>query len=107
MANGNCGTDMDEQDKGSCTGCCQIFIAYDPYLFGSREEIQAMLNRRIAAANAAHPEREGGSVTYPGQRTVLTREKSMREGVAIDEAIWKQVCALAAGDMDTTDIASR
>ena len=31
----------------------------------------------------------------------------MEKGVAIDEAIWKQVCALAAGDMDTTDIASR
>ena len=44
MANGMSGTDMDIQAKGSCTNCCQIFIAYDPYLFGSKDEIQDMLN---------------------------------------------------------------
>ena len=32
MANGKCGTDMDNENRGSCTGCCQIFIAYDPCL---------------------------------------------------------------------------
>ena len=47
MANGMSGTDMDIQAKGSCTNCCQIFIAYDPYLFGSKDEIQDMLNRRL------------------------------------------------------------
>ena len=58
MANGKCGTDMDNENRGSCTGCCQIFIAYDPYLFGSKDEIQDMLNRRIDAVKKAHPERE-------------------------------------------------
>ncbi len=107
MANGNCGTDMDIQAKGSCTGCCQIFIAYDPYLFGTKEEIQTMLDRRAEAANNAHPEREGGHVSYPGERTLKTRAQSMKEGVAADETVWQQVCALAAGNMDTKDIASR
>ena len=107
MANGNCGTDMDEANQGSCTGCCQIFIAYDPYLFGSKEEIQAMLNKRVAAADASHPEREGGHVTCPGERTISTRAKSMKEGVVVDEVVWGQVCAIAAGDMNTNDIASK
>lgn len=107
MANGKCGTDMDNANQGSCTGCCQIFIAYDPYLFGSKEEIQAMLNKRVDAANAAHPEHEGGHVSCPGQRTISTREKSMKDGVSVDEAIWEQICALAAGNMETKDIASK
>ena len=107
MANGMSGTDMDIQAKGSCTNCCQIFIAYDPYLFGSKDEIQDMLNRRIDAVKKAHPEREGGSVSYPGERTLAVREESMKKGIHVGEAIWKQLCSLASGDMSTTDIASK
>lgn len=107
MANGSCGTDMDEADNGSCTGCCQIFIAFDPYLFGTKEDIQAMLNKRVAAADSSHPEREGAQVTCPGERTITTRTKSMKEGVCVDETIWEQIQSLAAGNMDTVDIASK
>lgn len=107
MAGGNCGVDMDNANQGSCTGCCQIFIAFDPYLFSSKEEVQSMLNRRVAAADASHPEREGGHVTCPGERTVSTRAKSMKEGVSVDESIWEQIQSIAAGNLDTKDIASK
>lgn len=107
MANGFSGLDMDEADNGSCTGCCQIFIAYDPYLFGSKEEIQTMLNRRVAAAGASHPEKEGAHVTCPGERTYATRERSMKEGVTVDESIWQQVVAISEGNLKTKDIASK
>ena len=96
MANGMSGSDMDEYKKGSCGGSCQIFIAYDPYLFGSKEEIQDMLNHRVAAADAAHPIEESQSVTCPGERTMANRAKSMREGVNVDESVWAQVQELAA-----------
>ena len=107
MANGNSGFDMDEQGRGSCVGCCQIFIAYDPYLVGTREEIQDMLNKRGAAADSSHPEHEGGQVTCPGERTLAARERSMREGVTVDETIWRQVKAIAGGDLDAKDISGR
>ena len=107
LANGSCGTDMDEAGQGSCTGCCQIFIAFDPYMFGSKEEIQGMLNRRVKAADASHPEREGSHVTCPGERTVSTRARSMADGVNVDELVWEQVQAIAAGNLETEDIASR
>lgn len=95
MANGKSGFDMDQEGRGSCTGCCQIFIAYDPYLFGTRDEIQEMLNRRIAAADASHPLQEGNPVTCPGERTMITRKRSMKEGITVDEGIWAQVTALS------------
>lgn len=107
LANGKCGTDMDEENQGSCTGCCQIFIAFNPYIFGSKEEGQAMLNKRVAAADSAHPEKEGRPVKCPGESTIERRKKSMEEGVNIDEAIWAQVQAIAAGDLNTKDIASK
>jgi 3-dehydro-L-gulonate 2-dehydrogenase len=107
LANGNCGTDMDNANNGSCTGCCQIFIAFNPYIFGSKEEGQAMLNKRVAAADSAHPENPSRPVKCPGESTVERRKKSMEEGVNIDDAIWAQVQAIAAGDLNTKDIASK
>lgn len=106
MANGKSGMEMNSAKWGSCTGCCQIYIAYDPYMFGTKEEIQAMLNKRVAAADASHPIKEGGRVYCPGERTVETRKRSMEEGIHVDEAIWEQICSLAAGNMDVVDIAS-
>jgi 3-dehydro-L-gulonate 2-dehydrogenase len=107
MANGNSGSDIDAADKGSCTGCCQVFIAYDPYLFGTKEEIQAMLNRRVAAADASHPEKEGTKVTCPGERTINTRERSRVEGVSVNESIWEQVVAISKGKMDNQNLAGK
>ncbi|MDW2800283.1 3-dehydro-L-gulonate 2-dehydrogenase [Clostridium boliviensis] len=107
MANGKSGLNMDEEGRGSCTGCCQIFIAYDPYLFGAKEEIQEMLNRRVEAADNSHPEKEGGKVACPGERTMETRKHSMENGVTVDEQIWEQILAIASGNLDTKDIASK
>ena len=106
MANGKTGADLDREGQGSCTGCCQIFIAYDPYLFGEEEEIQAKFDDRVAAADATTPEKEGGHVTCPGERTAATRARNLAEGVVVDEQVWQQCLDLAAGKMDTKDIAS-
>ncbi len=106
LANGFCGTDMDEQGKGSCTGCCQVFIAIDPYLFGGKEEVQKMLDRRVAAADASHPINPAHPVKCPGESTVARRERSMKEGVNVDETVWAQIQQLAAGNLDVQDIAS-
>ena len=107
LANGNCGSDIDNAGKGSCGSCCQVFIAIDPYLFGTKEEIQAMFDRRVAAADATHPDHEGGRVTCPGERTVATRARSMEDGVTVDETIWSQVCQIAEGNLDVVDIAAK
>lgn len=95
MANGMSGSDMDAYGKGSCGGCCQIFIAYDPYLFGSRQEIQDMLNRRVHAADTAHPVKEGSRVVCPGERTLANRARSVSEGVSVNETVWEEVKKLA------------
>ena len=106
MANGRSGIDMDAKNGGSCYGCCQIFIAYDPYLFGEENEIQAIMDRRIAAVNASHPAKGVDRVYYPGERTLAVRAKSMKEGVAVDEKVWAYVEGIARGNTDAKDIAS-
>lgn len=106
MANGKSGVVLDREQQGSCTGCCQIFIAYDPYLFGEEAEIQAMWDDRVAAADATEPVEEGMHVTCPGERTAATRAKSAAEGVAVNDRVWAQVQALAAGETNVKDMSS-
>ncbi len=106
MSNGRSGADLDEENRGSCTGCSQIFIAYDPYLFGDKEEIQAKLNKRVAAADAAHPINEKRPVKCPGEGTRERRKDCMENGVIVDENIWEQIRMLAEGNLNVTDIAS-
>ena len=88
---------MDANNNGSCTGCSQIFIAIDPYMFGSREEIQEKLNRRVKIADNAHPIDSNHPVKCPGESTITRRKKSMSEGVQVDDSIFEQVKALAEG----------
>lgn len=107
MAAGNCGSDIDAMGLGSCGGCCQVFIAFDPYLFGTKEEIQATLDRRVEAVKKSHPEREGGSVSYPGERTMAAREASRRDGVTVNEEIWEQIQALARGEAVKEDLSGK
>ena len=104
MANGKTGSDMDREGRGSCTGCCQIFIAYDPYLFGEEEEIQQKLNDRVARADATEPDHTGGHVTCPGENTARVRARNLKEGVVVDPVIWQQVLELAEGHTDVPDI---
>ncbi len=95
ISNGLCGSDMDKNNHGSCTGCSQIFIAIDPYLFGTHDEIQGMFNRRIEAVKKAHSIDENHPVKYPGESTLERRKKSMSEGVNVDPTVWEKVCELA------------
>ena len=61
------------------------------------------MDKRIDAALASHPEREGGHVSYPGERTLSTRKKSMEQGVTVDEQIWQLVSAIAEGNLEAAD----
>ena len=104
---GKCGSDLDEEHRGSCTGCSQIFIAIDPNMFGDPDELQKMLDRRVAAADAAHPINPARPVKCPGENTIERRKKSLEDGVVVDENVWAQIQSLAAGDLNVSDIASK
>ncbi len=97
LSGGRSGDQMDDEGRGSCTGCSQIFIAFDPYLFSSEKEVEEMLTRRIDRVHHAKPQREGDTVSYPGERTAATRAEHLANGVEVDESVWNEVCALAQG----------
>ncbi|MDB4920914.1 3-dehydro-L-gulonate 2-dehydrogenase [Mucilaginibacter sp.] len=69
----------------------QVFICIKPenntYTEQAIEEI-------ISYTKTSRPEYEGGSISYPGENTLRTREKSLKEGVLVDEKIWEKVLEL-------------
>jgi 3-dehydro-L-gulonate 2-dehydrogenase len=95
LSNGLPTSEIDNVGKGSCGGCSQIFIAFNPYLFGTEQEIEAILASTLEQLAKTEPERDGGNVHYPGQRTVLTRDENSRLGIVVDESVWSEVCNLA------------
>ena len=81
--------------EGSCTNCCQIFIAIDPYLAGTMEEVQGKWDARVKRADEAHPLNEAHPVSCPGEGTIRRRKDNMKNGVQVNEEIWAEICRLA------------
>lgn len=94
LSNGLPTSEIDKVGKGSCGGCSQIFIAINPYVFGTKEEIDNILDSTIDQLNSAEPVKEGDKAYYPGERTAKVREDSMKNGIIADESVWKEVCSL-------------
>jgi len=94
LSNGSPTSEIDKIDKGNCGGCSQIFIVFNPHLFGTEAEIDRIIEETVIHVNSAQPVKEGGEVTFPGQRTVNTREENIEKGILADEAVWNEVCGL-------------
>jgi 3-dehydro-L-gulonate 2-dehydrogenase len=77
------------QDPERESSLSQVFIAIDPSAFGAHDHIADAIVEHLHATPAAD-----GQVRYPGERTLETRRRNMREGIPVDEATWKWVCGL-------------
>ena len=75
---------------GPESGLSQVFIAIKPVGTKTDELIEEIMKY----TKTSRPEKEGGEVFYPGENTLRTREKSLKEGVWVDEGIWEKVLAL-------------
>jgi len=73
------------------TGVSQVFICVKP---DSDERTANLIEQIIDYTKSTRPEREGGAIYYPGENSLKTREKSLKEGVLVDEQIWRAVQSL-------------
>ena len=63
--------------------------------FNDTDIQERLLKEIIDFTHNVEPLKEGDRTYYPGERTVLTRERNKKEGIHISTEIWKKVCALA------------
>ncbi len=95
LSNGRSTAEIDKYDKGSCGGCSQIFIAIDPTVFASEEEVRSIVAGTKEQLHQAERTHEESPVRYPGEGMLNVRKKSKEEGILVDERVWNEVKSLA------------
>jgi 3-dehydro-L-gulonate 2-dehydrogenase len=81
----------DVTNAGSESGVSQVFICIKP---GGGVKTETLIEEIISYTKSSRPEKEGDAIYYPGENTLRTREKSLKEGVWVDEKIWEKVQGL-------------
>ena len=89
LSNGNSvskiGTFSDE------VGLTQIMIAIDPTKFNTVEQTDAIANAILEDVKLSVPEREGGEVYYPGERSLKNFRDNLEQGIPVVEEVWESV----------------
>lgn len=77
--------------SGNEAGISQVFICIKP---NSDQQTASLIEEIIAYTKTSTPEHDGGLIAYPGENTLLTRKRNLKEGVLVDEKIWNKVLEL-------------
>jgi 3-dehydro-L-gulonate 2-dehydrogenase len=75
------------------SGQSQVFLALDAASLGADGESGSIADRIVDALHAGAGD-AGEEARYPGEHTLEVRAMSMRDGVFVDDAMWKEVLAL-------------
>jgi len=78
-------------DSGKESGVTQVFICIHQPDAALVEQITQQI---IGYTKTSRPEKEGGTISYPGENTLRTRERNTKEGIPVNEAIWNKVLSL-------------
>ena len=73
-------------NSGNETGLSQFFLCIYQHSYSSliiEEIIQYSKSGMLAEST--------GSVLYPGEKTLATRQKNMKDGIAVNEKIWSEI----------------
>lgn len=86
---------IDPIGQGSCTGCSQVFMAFDPRQLGGEEFSDRVADGIADYVNSSVPDEKSREALYPGQSTLRIRAEHRANGVVVDEGVWAEVMALA------------
>lgn len=64
----------------------QFFLCISPASIN-----ESIIEEIVSYAKGSAPVEQGGEVRYPGESTLRTREKSIKEGVYVNDEVWQSV----------------
>ena len=76
-------------DKG------ELVIAIDPAAFGDPADFRRAAAAHLAEVKASRRAAGAPAIRVPGERSLAERERRLREGVPIEEAVWSEVASLS------------
>jgi len=77
--------------KGYETGISQVYICIYPEVFGDRGLQEKLLEEIINYTHDVEPMNPGERTYYPGERTLQTRAKNLKEGIPVSVEVWEKV----------------
>src|SRR5690606_16654948 len=77
------------------TGVSQIFISIFTELFHDTSLQEKLLNEIIIYSHDVKPMEPGKQTYYPGEKTLESRNKNLKEGMPVDKEIWKNILNLS------------
>jgi 3-dehydro-L-gulonate 2-dehydrogenase len=87
---------IDKIQRGSCTGCSQVFIAIDPRKLGGEDFTEQVADGVVDSVHGSTIAEDSTEVLYPGESALRTRNEQLEKGISVDDGVWKEVLALAA-----------
>jgi 3-dehydro-L-gulonate 2-dehydrogenase len=76
------------------TGVSQIFICIHQKTFNDKNLQESLLNEIIDFTHQSIPVKPGEKTYYPGERSLKTRTKNLKEGIPVNKSIWNKVLEL-------------
>ncbi|MCJ8211420.1 3-dehydro-L-gulonate 2-dehydrogenase [Mucilaginibacter sp. RS28] len=70
-------------------GLSQLFICIKPT--GDSDQHEQLIQQILDYAKSSTPIDPDDPIRYPGEGTILTRERNLKEGIPVDEKIWESV----------------
>lgn len=94
LTDGIAAAQIDGVGKGSCGGASQVFIVIDPSRITDGGRVKEIIAQAKAHIKEAKPDREGGSIWYPGEDYVQNKAENTEKGVFVDDGVWEEIQAL-------------
>ncbi|APQ19312.1 2,3-diketo-L-gulonate reductase [Maribacter hydrothermalis] len=80
--------------KKTETALSQVFMCIDPSTYSDTDFQENLLNEIIQFTHDCSPIKAGTKTYYPGERTLVTRARSQKEGMQVNTKIWQEILQL-------------
>ena len=77
------------------TSISQVYLCIYPEIFKDRNLRERLLNEIIGYTHDVEPMHPGDKTYFPGERTLQTRTKNLKEGIPVSEEIWEKIMELS------------
>ena len=81
---------IDRLQLGSCVACSQVFIAIDPARLGGHDEVARIASSVVEYTHSSAPDESGSTPEYPGEGTQRRRARQLRDGIDVDDTVWRE-----------------
>ncbi len=76
------------------TGISQVYLCIYPEIFNDKSLREKLLNEIIDYTHDVDPMHPRDKTYFPGERTLQTRERNLKNGIPVSEEVWKRILKL-------------